>query len=255
MLKHILDAHGGKLPDDVHVVFANTGKEMPQTLEFVAECGERWGVKITWLEYDSEAEDKTREVTFSTASRNGEPFASLIRYVKYPPNPVARVCTFHLKVRRFEKFMARLGIEEWNSVIGLRADEPRRVAKQRRRNDTGGDRFFTTMPMAAAGATKEIVNEWWESQEFNLRLANIGGVTPAGNCDLCFLKGKDTLVSLLREKPELATWWIEQERALGKTFRIDRPSYAELREEAERAERTEMAFTFAEGTMPCMCTD
>ena len=27
MLKMILDAHGGTLPDDVHVCFANTGKE------------------------------------------------------------------------------------------------------------------------------------------------------------------------------------------------------------------------------------
>ena len=56
MLKHILDAHGGELPDGVYVVFFNTGKEMPQTLEFVAECGERWGVKIWWLEFYAEGD-------------------------------------------------------------------------------------------------------------------------------------------------------------------------------------------------------
>ena len=28
----------------------NTGKEMPQTLDFVQECGERWGLAIVWLE-------------------------------------------------------------------------------------------------------------------------------------------------------------------------------------------------------------
>ncbi len=32
MLKHILDAHDGTLPEDVHVVFANTGKEMEVTM-------------------------------------------------------------------------------------------------------------------------------------------------------------------------------------------------------------------------------
>ncbi len=32
MLNHIVDAHGGRLPDDVAVVFANTGMERPETL-------------------------------------------------------------------------------------------------------------------------------------------------------------------------------------------------------------------------------
>lgn len=38
MLWHILDAHGGALPDDVKVVFCNTGKERPETLDFVERC-------------------------------------------------------------------------------------------------------------------------------------------------------------------------------------------------------------------------
>ena len=31
MLWNILQAHNGKLPDDVYVTFANTGKEAPET--------------------------------------------------------------------------------------------------------------------------------------------------------------------------------------------------------------------------------
>jgi 3'-phosphoadenosine 5'-phosphosulfate sulfotransferase (PAPS reductase)/FAD synthetase len=46
MLWHILDAYDGKLPDDVHVCFANTGKEREETLRFVHECGSRWGVSL-----------------------------------------------------------------------------------------------------------------------------------------------------------------------------------------------------------------
>jgi hypothetical protein len=45
MLWQILDAHGGTLPDDVHVCFANTGKEREETLRFVHECETRWGVR------------------------------------------------------------------------------------------------------------------------------------------------------------------------------------------------------------------
>ena len=34
MLRKILDAHGGVLPSNVHVIFANTGDELPPTLDF-----------------------------------------------------------------------------------------------------------------------------------------------------------------------------------------------------------------------------
>ena len=51
MLWRILQAHGGTLPDDVVVAFANTGKEREETLRFVHECGSRWNVPIRWIEY------------------------------------------------------------------------------------------------------------------------------------------------------------------------------------------------------------
>lgn len=41
MVWNILQAHGGTLPDDVVVAFANTGKEREETLRFVHECGSR----------------------------------------------------------------------------------------------------------------------------------------------------------------------------------------------------------------------
>ena len=50
MLWKVLDAYDGKLPENIKVCFANTGKEMPETLDFVRDCQEKWGVDITWLE-------------------------------------------------------------------------------------------------------------------------------------------------------------------------------------------------------------
>jgi 3'-phosphoadenosine 5'-phosphosulfate sulfotransferase (PAPS reductase)/FAD synthetase len=38
MLRRVLDAHGGTLPANVHVVFANTGLEREETLRFVDDC-------------------------------------------------------------------------------------------------------------------------------------------------------------------------------------------------------------------------
>ena len=74
MLRQILDAHGGQ-PDGLKICFQNTGLEHPATYDFVRECGERWGVEITWLEYclDAEGGHSYRIVDFDTASRDGSP--------------------------------------------------------------------------------------------------------------------------------------------------------------------------------------
>ena len=50
MLHRILEANRD-LPDRVKVLFANTGREMPGTLDFVHNIEKNWGVDITWLEY------------------------------------------------------------------------------------------------------------------------------------------------------------------------------------------------------------
>ena len=51
MLYKVLEAHGGKLPDDAIVCFANTGKEHDATLQFVKDCETNWNVKINWVEF------------------------------------------------------------------------------------------------------------------------------------------------------------------------------------------------------------
>ena len=89
MLHQILQAHGGELPPDTVVTFANTGRERPETLRFVQDCAEHWNVPIIWLEWQLE-EPGFRVVTFETASRNGEPFADLIRKKSY--NNKQQVC-------------------------------------------------------------------------------------------------------------------------------------------------------------------
>ena len=50
MLWNILQAYNGKLPEDIWVAFANTGKEAPETLDLIYEVSEKWGVHVNWLE-------------------------------------------------------------------------------------------------------------------------------------------------------------------------------------------------------------
>ena len=96
MLYKILESYDGVLPDDVHVTFANTGKEMPETLDFINDCAVNWNVNVRWLELDIQDERpiyRTKEVTYETASRNGEPFDMLIKKKPFLPNPVTRFCS------------------------------------------------------------------------------------------------------------------------------------------------------------------
>jgi 3'-phosphoadenosine 5'-phosphosulfate sulfotransferase (PAPS reductase)/FAD synthetase len=240
MLWRILQAHGGTLPEDVRVVFANTGKEMPETLDFVQRCSDEWRVPIVWLEHGRGV------VSFETASRNGEPFAALITKRKYLPNPVARFCTSALKIEPIAAYMKSCGWRDFDTAVGLRADEPARVARIRGRDD---GRFA---PLADAGITRADVIAFWQSHPFDLVLSTADGVTPLGNCDLCFMKGAGILMSNIRRNPQGATWWIDQESKIGGTFRSDRPSYQQMHHIVTHQQR----FDFDdEALQDCACTD
>lgn len=231
MLHRVLEVNGG-LPAEAKVCFANTGKECEETLEFVRDCSENWQVPITWLEYLAYTDDEPRfkEVTFDTASRDGEPFQSLIVKRGYVPNPVARFCTVELKVRTIHRYLKSIGWTEWDSMLGIRADEPRRLAKIV--NHDYGKHEEKCAPLGQTGITKEDVGAFWRSQPFDLKLPNQNGVTMHGNCDLCFLKGGAQILSLIAEKPERAVWWAKIEalarKPSGAHFRTDRPSYAQM---------------------------
>lgn len=224
MLHEIVRAHGGHLPDDVRVCFANTGKEREETLRFVHECGVRWGVKVHWLERRDGAPGFV-EVGMNSASRNGEPFSALIAKRKFLPNAVTRYCTQELKIRPMRDFARSLGWERWSNVVGLRYDEGHRVMKMLDRNAQGSERYDVLMPLAKAKATRSDVMTFWSEQPFDLALRSY-----EGNCDLCFLKARGKLSALIRENPGMADWWTRQEAAVGGRF-VTEYSYADLSRE------------------------
>ncbi len=261
MLKHILDAHGGTLPADIQVCFANTGREMPQTLDFVEECSRRWAVPVVWLEYDPDAPHHTRIVDHASASRDGEPFRAVIAARGFLPNPVARFCTSELKIWRAKMFMHHVcGHAHWLNVVGLRADEMRRVVKLTDPSRMARERWTNACPLAVAGVTRRDVAAWWRDQPFDLNLPNHDGVTPLGNCDLCFLKSEATIRGIIRDRPELADWWVAREaearpsKPSGALFRIDRPGYAVMKRDAER-QGDLIEFLDHGGSVDCACTD
>lgn len=257
MLWRVLQSNGG-LPSEAKVCFANTGKEDEATLRFVKDCQDNWGIPINWLEYQPE-EPGFKTVTFETASRDGEPFQQIIVKRNFLPNPVARFCTVELKIQPELKYLKSLGWDHWENMVGIRADEPRRVAKIRANPSGGKAGPERIMPLADSGITKDDVGRFWRAQSFDLGLPNHNGVTSHGNCDLCFLKGASQILSLIAEKPERAVWWARMEDSItnakiqnGGRFRSDRPSYAEMAKFA--AEQRDM-FDKNEEAIACFCGD
>ena len=261
MLHKVLLNGGGQLPSQAKVIFANTGKEEEATLKFVDECSKRWNVPISWLEYaEVDGEHSFKVVDYQTASRNGEPFEQIIKHFNNAlPNGRARYCSANLKTRTFYRYLKSIGWEEWQSFLGIRADEPKRVVKFRANPNPEGKHETVYLPLAQDNVSSKDVSNFWKQQDFDLGLPNINGKTMHGNCDLCMLKPKAQILSLIQEKPERALWWIKQEEEAskrcagdGKFFAIDRPTYAQMYKYA--AEQTDM-FDKDEEAISCFCGD
>ena len=127
---------------DVVACFANTGKEMPQTLDFVRDCGERWNVPIVWLEYApaGEKQRKFRVVDHATRQPERRAVRSAARASGSTcPTRSRRFCTTMLKIRVMRDYARSLGWEHWTNAVGLRADEARRVARTQESARAVGD--------------------------------------------------------------------------------------------------------------------
>jgi len=234
LLFRILEAHGGRLPDDVHCVFANTGEEAEGTLLFVREMSERWNVRIRWVEFTAERRPDLpadfghwREVDYCSASRNGEPFDALVDWKKYLPNHSQKLCTEWLKVRAIGGLMSSLGYTpsvpdgrgrsyapgDFDQIIGIRADEPIRIAKNSHKADV-------VLPLVSARVVRGDVASFWATQPFDLRIPK-----GEGNCRVCFEKGLEQLANVIRDAPDGGgvDRWIAREERIGAVMRKGHP--------------------------------
>ena len=217
MLRRLLDRLGGTLPENWKVVFANTGREFPQTMDFVQRCSDEWSVPITWVEFAAlprdDGTDRTissfRVVDYESASCKGEPFRELIVKRRLIPSVQRRFCTSELKVLAAARYLRSIGWKSWTQALGIRADEKRRLRPSR--DDAKWDNWY---PLAQDGIAIGEVADFWKSNDFDLKQPNDGGKNWMGNCDGCFLKSEHSTAEFIRLFPERAKWWEEQEEWL-----------------------------------------
>jgi len=191
---------------DYLITFQNTGKEMPETLDFINECDIKWNLNIIWLEYRKPAGFEV--INYESASRNGRPFTELLNQRPSGiPNQYFRFCTMELKINTLKRYLKSIGITEYTNYNGIRYDEPHRWSKAQEN---------TELPLVKWKITKKDVIEFWNKQNFDLKINE-----PYGNCDCCFLKGKGKLMKIAKENPELFQYWINIEKNSGRTFKKD----------------------------------
>jgi hypothetical protein len=190
--------------NNVLFVFANTGKEKEQTLEFIDKCDKEFSLNVVWLEAKVNLEKgkgTTYTITnFKNAKRNGEPFEEMLS--KYPmPNNMASNCTRELKQRPIDAYL-RDNFKDYNiiRVIGIRADE-----QHRKSNNAINENIIYPLCDELPVDSKFIRN-WWSKQDFDLNLKDY-----EGNCDLCFKKSLKKRLTIIKENPNVANWWEKME--------------------------------------------
>lgn len=243
--------------DEFEVVFANTGREREETLQFVKDCEKYWALKIHWVEWIPE-KPNFRIVNFETASRHGEPFEALITKLQSLPSPRKRFCTSVLKVRTIRQFV-RQSLKwrgEIDSYIGLRADEPNRVAAKKEQNNSTKTPEYYHFPLFDLGITRKDVDDFWKKQPFNLSIPS-----HLGNCDFCFMKGKAIMRANLDYDPTGMQWWQSMEEKAQAFSGSTRPrsfhprySYKVLGDFLARTPQLNLRLDESE-SLSCGCTD
>lgn len=168
------------------VIFCDTGREHPKTYKFINDFEAHEGIPIIRVMFEGG-------------------FRGMLEKKKWKliPNRVKRECTIELKIKTAKRWLrANHGKQNYEWLVGFRADEERRVKGYEQRQQYIHPKF----PLYEQGIDKAMVNDYWSKKHYTLEIPAI-----LGNCTLCFLKGKNAIINIMRSYPELAKEWIEDE--------------------------------------------
>lgn len=195
MTRKLIDQYG---LDNIVCIFANTGAEDEETLQFVNECDKRWNLNMIWVEakvnHDGFGRGFGTKYTitdFESCSRDSEPYEEVIKKFGLA-NMKYLHCTREMKERPITAWTKdNFNKDEYVLAIGIRADEIDRVnlIEKTTRN--------LVYPLADNGYRKEDVNKYWEESDFTLDLPSY-----RGNCVTCHKKSDRKLFTIAMETPE-----------------------------------------------------
>lgn len=187
------------------VVFANTGQENEETLDFVDAVDRYFNLNVVWVE--AAINEKIgvgtgyRLVDYKTADRDGRAsFEPMIK--KYGiPNMTQPHCTRVLKREPLDKYVHSIFKRgTYDLAIGIRYDELDRMStKAHERN--------IIYPLVESKITKKDINLFWSKMPFRLSLKGY-----QGNCKWCWKKTIRKHVTIMRENPSAFIFPKEMEK-------------------------------------------
>jgi hypothetical protein len=198
-------------------VFANTGLENEQTLEFIDRCDKYFNLNVQWIEAEIVQLHKkgTRfyRTDFENASRNGEPFEQMIS--KYGiPNQANPHCTRELKGAPISAFGVEwFNGEKYHTAIGIRQDEADRMNAKAKEMGF----IYPLISSRMMPSTKPMINFYWRSMPFRLELKGY-----QGNCKTCWKKADKKLYQIAKENPKAFEFMDTMEQKYGNFFPAQR---------------------------------
>ncbi|MBR8832320.1 MAG: hypothetical protein N5P05_002030 [Chroococcopsis gigantea SAG 12.99] len=192
-VRHILGLSGGKdstalavllhreIPD-LEYFFCDTGKELPETYEYLDRIKARLGIKIHYL----------------SEERGFDHWLAV--HGDLLPSPKMRWCTVKMKIKPLEDFV---GDDETISYIGIRADENREGYVSTKPN------IKPVFPFKERGLIKKDILAILEDS--GIGLPDYYRWRSRSGCFFCFFQRKYEWVMLAREHPDLFQKAVEYE--------------------------------------------
>lgn len=255
MARHIQTSEKYKDFEKIYV-FANTGQERVETIDFLKNIVKYWKIDLHIVEaVGSDVMGvgiNYKLVDFDTLSMNSEPFEAVIRHKNKGifdglPNQESPYCSENLKTIPCKKFCDEIfGVNNYIKAIGYRKEDmPRRITFAEAKIDK--TRIFPLLTDFYVPIDNLELNRWWDKQPFKLGIHG-----KLGNCELCWKKSKNTLIDNIRYGTRSIDWWQRMEDKYGNTAFRERLSINNLVKLAEQPFTPEIEFPIEDDN--CVCS-
>ena len=238
-------------------VFANTGQERVETIDFLKNMVEHWGIEIYVVEAvgsDVMGVGINYKLTdLDNLSMNSEPFEQVIMHktkgeFKGLPNQSAPYCSENMKTIPSKKFADKIfGVNNYVTAIGFREeDTPKRITMTEAIDSE--KRIYPLLTDIYPPVNNIRLNRWWDKMPFKLEIHG-----DLGNCELCWKKSNKTLIENIRHGSRTIGWWQRMEKEHGNTSYRGNLSIDDLIELSSQP--TTLTIDFEEGGGDgCVCT-
>jgi 3'-phosphoadenosine 5'-phosphosulfate sulfotransferase (PAPS reductase)/FAD synthetase len=197
-------------------IFANTGQERKETIDFLKNIVKYWGIDLVIVEAVCSnvmgVGVSYKEVTFDTMSMNSEPFKDIIMHQNKGvfsgvPNQGAPYCSERLKTIPCKKYCDDIfGVNNYQKVIGYRKEDmPKRITLSEVKEDK--TRIFPLLTDFETIIGIPELNNFWNEQDFKLSIHG-----KFGNCQLCWKKSDKNLIDNIRFGTDAIDFWVDMEK-------------------------------------------